>query len=92
MESHVRLHDIAMSLVAPKKGILAADQSPGSMDKQLNALGLQSDAELRRQYRQLLFTTAGIEKYVTGVIMHDGTIRNRAEDRKSTRLNSSHYS
>jgi len=80
MQSQARLHDIALSLVAPKKGILAADQSPGSMDKQLVALGLESDAELRRQYRQLLFTTDGIEEYVTGVIMHDGTIRNHTDD------------
>ncbi len=80
MQTQAHLHDIARSLVVPKKGILAADQSPGSMDKQLKALGLAPDAELRRQYRQLLFTTEGIEQYVTGVIMHDGTIRNRTDD------------
>ncbi len=50
------------------------------MNKQLEALGLTPDAELRRQYRQLLFTTPGLEQFVTGVIMHDGTIRNHTDD------------
>lgn len=74
------LHEIARALVTPRKGILAADQSPTSMDKQLEGLGLKSDAELRRRYRQLLFTTPGLEQYVTGVILHDGTIRNQTDD------------
>jgi fructose-bisphosphate aldolase, class I len=74
-----KLHAIAKALVAPKKGILAADQSPESMNKQLKAVGVPEDAEMRRLYRQLLFTTPGIEDYVTGVIMHDGTIRNHTD-------------
>ncbi len=78
--SHSTLHEIARGLVVPKKGILAADQSPTSMNKQLEALGIPPEAEMRRKYRQLLFTTPGIEQYVTGVIMHDGTIRNHTDD------------
>lgn len=74
------LNDIALSLVTPGKGILAADQSPRTMNKQLEALGLDPDAELRRQYRQLLLTTDGLEQYITGVILHDGTIRNNTDD------------
>jgi fructose-bisphosphate aldolase class I len=74
------LNKIAKSLVVPKKGILAADQSPTSMNKQLAALGIPETPEMRRLYRQLLFTTPRLEEYVTGVIMHDGTIRNHTDD------------
>lgn len=74
-----KLHTTAANLVAKGKGILAADQSPESMNKQLKAVGVPEEAEMRRKYRQLLFTTPGIEKYVTGVIMHDGTIRNTSD-------------
>lgn len=66
--------------MTPGKGILAADQSPKSMNKQLAGIGVPEEAEMRRQYRQLLFTTPGLEQYVTGVIMHDGTIRNHTDD------------
>lgn len=62
------------------KGILAADQSAKTMDKQLEAIGAPADAETRRKYRQLLFTTPGIEKYVTGIILYDATIRNHTDD------------
>lgn len=68
------------SLMQNGKGILAADQSPESMNKQLKAVGVPEEAEMRRKYRQLLFTTPGIEEYVTGVIMHDGTIRNHSDE------------
>lgn len=80
MADHQKLHAIAASLVSRGRGILAADQSPQSMNKQLKALGIPEEAEMRRKYRQLLFTATGIEKYVTGVIMHDGTIRNHTDD------------
>jgi len=81
MSDNQKLHEIAKALVSPGKGILAADQSPGTMNKQLEALGLPPEAEVRRTYRQLLLTTPGIEKYVTGVILHDGTIRNHTDDK-----------
>ncbi len=81
MSTKEKLHETAKVLVSARKGILAADQSPRTMNKQLEALGLTPDAELRRKYRQLLFTTPGIEEYVTGVILHDGTIRNFADDK-----------
>ena len=80
MSNNEKLHEIAKALVSPRKGILAADQSPRTMNKQLEALGLPAEAEVRRKYRQLLFTTPGIEEYVTGVILHDGTIRNHTDD------------
>ena len=80
MADQQKLYDIAAALVAKGKGILAADQSPESMNKQLKAVGVPEEAEMQRKYRQLLFTTSGIEQYVTGVIMHDGTIRNHTDD------------
>lgn len=81
MNTHANLQDIAQFLVTPGKGILAADQSPGTINKQLEAVGADTDAETRRRYRQLLFTAPDIEKYVNGVILHDGTIRNHADDK-----------
>ncbi len=62
------------------KGILAADQSVSTMNKQLEAIGATPEAETRRLYRQLLFTAPNIEKYITGVILYDATIRNHTDD------------
>ncbi len=62
------------------KGILAADQSMKTMNKQLEAIGATPEAETRRQYRQLLFTTQGIENYVNGIILYDATFRNQTDD------------
>ena len=76
-----RLYATAAKLMTPGKGILAADQSVSTMDKQLKAIGMEPNAENRRRYRQLLFTTVGIEKYVTGIILYDASIRNHADDR-----------
>jgi fructose-bisphosphate aldolase class I len=75
-----RLNKLALQLLSPGKGILAADQSSKSMDRQLEAIGATPDAETRRRYRELLFTAPGIEKYVTGVILYDATIRNSIKD------------
>lgn len=80
MSNKEKLHEIAKALVVPHKGILAADQSPRTMGRQLEGIGVEPDAEHRRKYRQLLFTTPGLEEYATGVILHDGTIRNHADD------------
>lgn len=76
-----KLYSTALKLVTPGKGILAADQSPKTIDKQLEAVGASPDADTRRKYRQLLFTTPGIEKYVTGIILYDASIRNYADDK-----------
>ena len=75
-----KLNTIASQLVTPGKGILAADQSARTMNKQLASIGVPEEAEMRRIYRQLLFTTPGIEQYVTGVIMFDGTFRNQTDE------------
>lgn len=74
------LQSIAAALVADKKGILAADQSASTIDKQLEAIGVEAIAENRRRYREMLFTTPGLEKYATGIILYDTTIRNKTKD------------
>jgi len=74
------LSKIAMDLVAPGKGILAADESTGTIKKRFASIGIESNPELNRVYRQLLFTTFGIEEFISGVIMYDETIRQSADD------------
>jgi len=70
----------AKALVAPGKGILAADESAPTIEKRFRALGIESTEEKRRVYRQMLFTTAGIEEFISGVILFDETIRQKADD------------
>jgi fructose-bisphosphate aldolase class I len=65
----------ARALVAPHKGILAADESIGTIGKRFAKLGVESTAETHRAYRDMLFTTQGMEEYISGVILYDETIR-----------------
>ena len=65
----------AAAMVAPGKGILAADESTGTIKKRFDKIGLESTFESRRAYRELLFTAAGAEKHISGVILYDETIR-----------------
>ncbi len=74
------LHDLARSLVAAGKGILAADESSGTIKKRLESVGVESTEESRRAYRELLFTTPGIEEFLSGVILFDETIRQTTRD------------
>jgi fructose-bisphosphate aldolase class I len=74
------LEATARALVAPGKGILAADESSGTIKKRFEAVGIESTEESRRAYRELLFTTPGAADYITGVILFDETIRQRAAD------------
>lgn len=69
------LTDIAKSLVVPKKGILAADESSKTIQKRFDKIGIISTPEANLSYRQILFTTPGIEEYISGVILYDETIR-----------------
>lgn len=69
-----KLADIAKLLVAPKKGLLAADESFPTIGKRFAALGIESTEENRRAYREMLFTTQGIEEFISGVIMFDETL------------------
>jgi fructose-bisphosphate aldolase, class I len=70
----------AHALVAPHKGILAADESTPTMAKRLAAIGLESTEPRRRGYREMLFTTSGLGDFISGVILFDETIRQRAAD------------
>src|ERR1700751_2112102 len=77
---HTDLHETAAALVAEGKGILAADESTGTIKKRFDTIGLESTEESRRAYRNLLFTTPGAEEFISGVILFDETIRQRADD------------
>jgi fructose-bisphosphate aldolase class I len=65
----------ARAMVAPGKGILAADESTGTIKKRFDKISLESSFETRRAYRELLFTAAEAERYISGVILYDETIR-----------------
>ncbi|MBD0291529.1 MAG: fructose-bisphosphate aldolase class I, partial [Thermoleophilia bacterium] len=74
------LHETARALVAEGKGILAADESTGTIRKRFDSIGVESTEETRREYRQMLFTTEGAEDHVSGVILFDETIRQSTDD------------
>src|SRR5919198_2448975 len=74
------LHDTAKALVAEGKGILAADESDGTIKKRFDSIGVESTEDNRRAYRELLFATEGVEEYISGVILFDETIRQSAAD------------
>jgi fructose-bisphosphate aldolase class I len=74
------LEETARALVAPGKGILAADESSGTIKKRFDSIGVESTEENRRAYRDLLFTTDGAADYISGVILYDETIRQSALD------------
>ena len=76
------LQKIAKSLVSPTKGILAADESLGTIKKRFEAVGIESTEENRRSYREILFTTLGIEEFISGVILFDETIKQKTSDGK----------
>jgi fructose-bisphosphate aldolase class I len=74
------LEATAKALVAEGKGILAADESDGTIKKRFDSIGVESTEENRRFYRELLFTTEGTEEFISGVILFDETIRQSASD------------
>src|SRR5262245_14347350 len=74
------LHETAKALVAEHKGILAADESGGTIKKRFDSIGVESTEDNRRAYRELLFTTEGVEEYISGVILFDETIRQSSAD------------
>ncbi|MGE5274410.1 MAG: class I fructose-bisphosphate aldolase [Verrucomicrobiota bacterium] len=74
------LEQTAHALVAPGKGILAADESSGTIKKRFDSIGVESTEDTRRAYRDLLFTTEGAADYISGVILYDETIRQTALD------------
>ena len=74
------LESVARSLVAEGKGILAADESSPTIEKRFRSIKLPSTEENRRSYRELLFTTPGFSEFISGVILYDETIRQKAKD------------
>src|SRR5262249_40634374 len=75
------LHKVAEAMVAPGRGILAADESSGTIKKRFDVIGVQSTADSRRDYRELLFRSGeAMTKYISGVILYDETIRQNAKD------------
>ena len=75
------LNKVAEAMVAPGRGILAADESSGTIKKRFDAIGVESTADSRRDYREMLFrTTEAMSKYISGVILYDETIRQNAKD------------
>jgi len=74
------LEAIARALVAPGKGILAADESTGTIEKRLRSIEVESTEDKRRDYREMLFTTPGLGDHISGVILYDETIRQSARD------------
>lgn len=78
-----QLVSTARALVAPGKGILAADESLPTIQKRFKALHMESTEETRRAYREMLFTTKGIEEFISGVILFDETIRQKTPEGKS---------
>src|ERR671917_1734813 len=75
-----KLEQTARELVAPGKGILAADESFGTIGKRFEALGIESSEDSRRAYREMLFTTEGIGEFLSGVILFEETLHQEASD------------
>jgi fructose-bisphosphate aldolase class I len=75
-----QLNETAAAIVAEGKGILAADESDGTIKTRFDSIGIDSTEEHRRAYRDLLFTTEGVEEYISGVILFDETIRQSSAD------------
>jgi fructose-bisphosphate aldolase class I len=74
------LEETPRALVAAGKGILAADESDGTIKKRFDSIGVESTEDTRRAYRELLFTTEGAGEHISGVILYDETIRQAAAD------------
>src|SRR6266850_1751081 len=75
------LNKVAMAMVAPGRGILAADESSSTIKKRFDAIGVESTADSRRDYREMMFrTNEAMSKNISGVILYDETIRQNAKD------------
>jgi fructose-bisphosphate aldolase class I len=74
------LYDTALEIVSDNRGILAADESTGTIKKRFDSIGVESTEESRRFYRNLLFTTPGMEEHIGGVILYDETLRQSSDD------------
>lgn len=78
--SKQELEQVAQAMVAPGKGILAADESMGTIKRRFDSIKIESNEDNRRAYREMLFSTKGIEEAISGVILFDETIRTKTSD------------
>ena len=78
--NHQALEQTARAMVAANRGILAADESNATIEKRFKGPGIVCTAESRRAYRELMLATPEMEKYISGVIMYDETIRQQTKD------------
>ncbi len=76
------LREIAQAMVAPGKGILAADESVATASKRLESVNVEPSADVRRDYRNMLLTTPGLSDHISGVILFDETFRQKSTDGK----------
>lgn len=76
----IDLAQIARKMIAPGKGLLAADESNMSADKRLTLYGIEPSVEMRRKYRELFLNTPGIEQYLSGVILYEETLEQKGND------------
>ena len=74
------LNDTARALVAPAKGILAADESTNTIKRRFDSINVESTEQSRRDYREMLFRTPGANEFISGVILYDETLRQRGAD------------
>src|ERR1700710_619738 len=75
------LHKVAQAMMAPGKGLLAADESSGTIKKRFDAIKVESTEETRRDYREMLFRSQeAMSRYISGVILYDETIWQNAKD------------
>src|SRR6204780_585794 len=74
------LNKVAEALVAPGKGLLAADESTGTIKKRFDAIKVESTEDSRRDYREMLFRSEALSKYISGIILYDETIWQKARD------------
>ncbi|MFT7879516.1 MAG: class I fructose-bisphosphate aldolase [Sulfurimonas sp.] len=74
------LKSVANTIVAKQKGVLAADESTPTIKKRFDTINVESTEERRRRYREILFTSEGIERYIGGIILYDETLRQSTRD------------
>src|ERR1700704_125352 len=81
MTKTMTLEQVAQAMVAPGKGILAADESTSTIKKRFDSIKAESTADSRRDYREMLFrSTEAMKNHISGVILYDETIRQKAKD------------
>lgn len=80
MSTTTTLLETALAMAAPGKGILAADESAGTIKNRFDSIGVESTEPNRRAYRDMLFSTEGIEEFISGVILYDETLRQSTLD------------